>query len=97
MDGRRTLSFGGKEVLIKAGAQAIPTYAMSVFKFPKKNCKGITDAISHYWWGDGQDQHKLHWFAWWKICVAKVWGGMGFRDPEAFNQVLLVKQAWWIL
>ena len=45
----RTLSYGGKEVLIKAVAQAIPTYAMSVFKFPKKICKGITDAISHYW------------------------------------------------
>ena len=45
----RTLSFGGKEALIKAVAQAIPTYVMSVFKFPKKNCKGITDAMSKYW------------------------------------------------
>ena len=44
----RTLSFGGKEALIKVVAQAIPTYAMSVFKFPKKICKGITDAMSQY-------------------------------------------------
>ena len=41
----RILTYGGKEALIKAVAQAIPTDAMGVFKFPKKICKGIADAI----------------------------------------------------
>jgi hypothetical protein len=43
---------GGKEVLIKSIAQAIPTFAMMVFRFPKNICKGITGAISQFWWGD---------------------------------------------
>ena len=80
-----TLSFGGKEALLKEVAQAIPTYAMSVFKFPKKICKGITDAMSQYWWGDEDDQHRMHWFVWWKMCVPKEQGGMGFRDVHSFN------------
>ena len=44
----KQLSMGGKEVLIKSIAQAVPVYAMMVFKIPKNICKGISDAISQF-------------------------------------------------
>ena len=60
---KKFLSVQGKEILLKAVAQAIPSYAMSVFKLPKGICKSITDEISSFWWGDGEEKKKMHWFA----------------------------------
>ena len=47
----KLLSKARKEVLIKAVAQAIPTYTMSVFKLPDSLCKDLTSMIRNFWWG----------------------------------------------
>ena len=47
----KLLSKAGKEVLIKAVAQAIPTYTMSCFKIPDSLCDEMTNLISNFWWG----------------------------------------------
>jgi hypothetical protein len=60
----KILSIGGKEILLKAVAQAIPVYAMSVFQIPKGVCKRMTDAIAQFWWGDDENSNKMHWMAW---------------------------------
>jgi hypothetical protein len=55
---------GGKEILVKVVAQAIPVYGMLVFQIPKGVCKRVMDAISQFWWGDDANSHKMHWYAW---------------------------------
>ena len=47
----KMLSKAGKEVLIKAVAQAIPTYTMSCFKIPDSLCDDLTSMIKNFWWG----------------------------------------------
>lgn len=57
------LSKAGKEILIKAVAQAIPTYAMSCFNLTKNFCDQISTMVCRYWW-DNQDESRHHWLSW---------------------------------
>jgi hypothetical protein len=45
------LSQGGNEIMIKAVAQALPIYIMSVFKLPISVCDNLTKLIRDFWWG----------------------------------------------
>jgi hypothetical protein len=47
----KLLSQAGREILIKAVVQAIPTYTMNCFKLPVTLCKEIEGIIRRFWWG----------------------------------------------
>lgn len=75
----KNLSAAGKEVLIKAAIQSIPTYIMSCFEIPKQLCHEMQQSMARFWWGSKGDGKKIHWLAWDKLCESKGEGGDGFQ------------------
>lgn len=94
---QKLLSFAGREVLLKAVAQAIPTYIMSLFRLPLGLCHDIQRLMARFWWGCKEDERKISWVAWDKMCCPKGQGGMGYRSIVDFNEALLAKQCWRIM
>ncbi|KAK1682906.1 hypothetical protein QYE76_043754 [Lolium multiflorum] len=72
-------SHAAKETHIKAVAQALPGYAMGVFKMSVRFCNKYEKLIRDYWWGDEEGQHVVHWLA----DIAEKNNGRGVASWEA--------------
>ncbi|XP_012849427.1 PREDICTED: caffeic acid 3-O-methyltransferase-like [Erythranthe guttata] len=92
----KQFSKAGKEILIKAVLQAIPSYVMSCFLLPQGLLVEIEAAIRRFWWGN-QNGKPMAWIVWNKLCKPKEAGGIGFRDLRSFNLALIAEQAWRIV
>lgn len=88
------LNQAGKETLIKAVLQAIPTYAMAVIRFPLNFCNKICSDIANFWWNSGGRRRGIHWKSWKFLSKKKKDGGLGFKDFKLMNSAHLAKQAW---
>ncbi|XP_060965178.1 uncharacterized protein LOC133034161 [Cannabis sativa] len=56
--GTKFLSRAGKEILIKTVAQALPSYAMSVFLIPQEVIKDMEGLMSKFWWQSSSNSPK---------------------------------------
>ena len=77
---------GGREILIKAIAQAIPTYIMSCPLLPQGLSDDIEIMVRNFWWGQRQQESKMDWVSWKTMCMPKAQGGMWFQEFASFQQ-----------
>ena len=67
----KLLSMGGREILIKAVAQVVPTYTTGCFLLPKGLCDDIEGMMQNFWWGQRQQKSKIAWVGKSKMCKEK--------------------------
>ncbi|XP_075649856.1 uncharacterized protein LOC142620360 [Castanea sativa] len=67
----KLLSQAGREILIKLVALAIPVYAMNYFLLPLGLCDDINSMMGKFWWGQKNEETKIHWLIWKHMCLAK--------------------------
>lgn len=92
---KRFLSKGGKEILLKIVAQAMPNYAINMFSLPIQMCTKIESLMSKFWWQATSNREKgIRCISWERLFRSKSKGGMGFRRLRDFNVSFLGKQGW---
>lgn len=59
----KSLSQAGKSILIKAVAQAIPTFVMSFFHLLKALIHDMDMMVAKFLWEDSVNKKRIHWKA----------------------------------
>lgn len=54
------LSTVGKEILLKAVFQIIPTYTMDIFLLPNNIISRLNNLLKKFWWGYHEECNKIH-------------------------------------
>ena len=65
-------SKGGKEVVLKSVAIALPNHVMFCYRIPKAVISKLTSALACFWWRSGGNARGMHWKSWTNSASVKM-------------------------
>ena len=90
----KLLSYAGRLQLIVSILSAMQVYWASVFVLPKAVIKDIDKLLKGFLWCQGELSKGKAKVAWKIICRPKCEGGLGIKELEQWNEVLMTKHLW---
>jgi hypothetical protein len=92
--GNRSLSFGGRIVLLNSVLSAIPIFYLSFMMMPAKVWKEVVKIQRNFLWSGLDKKTKICWVEWDLVTKPKDEGGLGVRDLRRVNLSLLANWQW---
>ncbi|XP_071686923.1 uncharacterized protein [Rutidosis leptorrhynchoides] len=89
----RSMSFGGRLILIKSVLSSLPLYFFSLYRAPTGIINLLESMRRKFFWGGAGDSSKMAWVKWDDILVPYESGGLNVGSLKAKNLALTSK--WW--
>ncbi|GJR26775.1 RNA-directed DNA polymerase, eukaryota, reverse transcriptase zinc-binding domain protein [Tanacetum coccineum] len=93
----KALSYSGRLQLIASVLSAMQIYWASVFLLPKNVIYEINKMLKGFLWCQGELTKGKAKISWKSICKPKEQGGLGIKNLQVWNEVLIVKQLWKVI
>lgn len=90
----RSLSLGGRLILIKSVIESMPVYWMTLHKIPKAVLNHIRKLAVSFLWSGNHSEEKIHLVKWSIIARPKAMGGWGLKDLDTFGRAFRMKSMW---
>ncbi|GJT93496.1 RNA-directed DNA polymerase, eukaryota, reverse transcriptase zinc-binding domain protein [Tanacetum coccineum] len=90
----RSLSYAGRLQLIASILSSMQIYWASVFLLPRTIIKEINKLLKGFLWCQGELIKGRAKISWENICKQKDQGGLGLKDLQKWNEVLIMKHLW---
>lgn len=91
----KLMTIAGRRVLVRAVLSAVPTFALTVLRMPKKFFKEIDKVRRRFLWAQEEElsggKCKVNWS---KVCSPMDKGGLGIIDLERFGTALRQRWLW---
>ena len=92
----RNLSYAARLQLVNIVLMGVTNYWCQIFIFPKMLLRMVNDVCRSFLWHGSPNNSSTRNVAWLDVCNPKKEGGLGIRNLEVWNMVVIGKIEWHI-